>query len=86
MKPRHLIPALLCALLIGYPLSLGPVARIDVMTHPVGFMGSTAAFQAYYAPMMWINPRSPFLRHLLNGYVNLWLPSEIVHSVPPSPD
>jgi len=28
MKPRHLIPALLCALLVAYPVSMGPVSIV----------------------------------------------------------
>ena len=50
MKPRRLIPALLCALLIAYPLSYGPVFIVYYKS------GSPEPrwVEDLYSPLLWV--------------------------------
>jgi len=71
MKPRHLIPAVLCALLIGYPLSLGPAARFIRLNYPYV---PAPKWVVVYTPLQRICEHVPPLDDAMRWYVGLWLP------------
>jgi hypothetical protein len=75
MKPRHLIPAILLALLLAYPLSLGPVVRW-YWQHPKGKYYST--IEAFYRPLAFFCDHVPLAAKAMDQYVELW-----VQRVPP---
>jgi hypothetical protein len=72
MKPRHLIPALLCIVLLSYPLSIGPVARMDQARHPKVW-ATTDGVKAFYGPLLWLVERVPKGAEILNWYIGQWL-------------
>jgi hypothetical protein len=82
MKPRHLIPAvLLVALLLAYPLSLGPVLwwyRIHTKTY---FPNTVILF---YRPLNPFFEHVPFAAKALHGYEELWVPG-MWHKIPALP-
>jgi len=73
MKPRHLLPALFLCLLVGYPLSVGPVARIDIAMHP-GRWDSSPWVYTLYSPLTYLADRVPLVDTLLRKYLTLWAP------------
>jgi hypothetical protein len=72
MKPRHLIPAILMvALLLAYPLSLGPVAKW-YLDRPGNQIPS--AFQTFYAPLFAFCYYVPPAGKAMQWYFELWVP------------
>lgn len=70
MKPRHLIPALLCALLVGYPLSIGPVGW---WYHKHYARGSTPpGWVVIYGPLDWAVDHSTTLGKAMDWYGQMW--------------
>jgi hypothetical protein len=69
MKPRHLIPALLCALLLAYPLSFGPYAR-----YRLGKPATPAFFVNFYRPLVQACLRFRWCGDLMDSYLNFWVP------------
>jgi hypothetical protein len=68
MKQRYPIPALLCALLVAYPLSLGPVAMLYVGGEPPKLLLDL------YVPLNWVVRHSPeTLQETYTWYMELWL-------------
>ena len=68
MKPRHLLLALLCAV-IAYPLSIGPVVLWHGKTHP----GVHAPWIAdFYRPMYDAAGWSPWCLNAADAYIGLW--------------
>jgi len=74
MKPRHLIPTLLCALLIGYPLSVGPAAMFLAKAHPGEF--TPWWFLVFYEPLSRASLKVPFFGKVHGWYMNFWIPSD----------
>jgi hypothetical protein len=68
MKPRHLIPAILLALLIAYPLSAGPVSGY-YFNHK---RQQPAWLDTFYEPLMWATSQSEWLVVPYNWYIVLW--------------
>ena len=73
MKPRHLIPALCCVLLIGYPLSLGPAAWMCARSKPPK---NPPVLVAFYHPLAVLSQRVPWIDEALVRYLELWLPKD----------
>jgi hypothetical protein len=71
MKPRHLILALICGLLLGYPLSMGPVVRANLAKHHGPY---TPVQEKFYAPVFWLASNSPAFGKCLDWYFHLWIP------------
>jgi len=69
MKPRHLIPALLCALLIVYPLSVGPVGMLYNRHYP---RGSVPTWAWIYKPLEWACDHSGAFSGNVDWYLKLW--------------
>jgi hypothetical protein len=74
MRPRHLIAAVLC-LLIAYPLSIGPVMRIEALSYPTEILGAHPEFKEYCAPWLWFNYRFFPSEQLSGQYIDFWLGS-----------
>lgn len=72
MKPRYFFPAMFFLLLVAYPLSVGPAARIHYATNPNG--PPSAAFSAFYAPLNWTRRQWPSLDRALWWYTFQWIP------------
>ncbi len=71
VKPRYLIPALLGALLVAYPLSIGPVLWWFQWKHQVEPRG----FYVFYKPVMDVAYDSPKVMNALRRYAGgNWLP------------
>jgi len=68
MKTRHLIPALLCALLIAYPLSIGPVDSFYYKRERFPSWVGTL-----YFPLNWACAHSETLKGLYEWYIELWM-------------
>jgi hypothetical protein len=75
MKPRNLILALLCLLLIGYPLSLGPVLRFEVWQMKRASPGSDFMLldPPFYIPLHWMRRQCSPLNTALSWYESIWL-------------
>jgi len=72
MKPRHLIPALLCALMIAYPLSEGPVKRFYM--DPENF-GVPLSVWNFYNPVDEACLSCPiFFQRVHFWHLDLWMP------------
>lgn len=74
MKPRHVIPAILLAMLVAYPLSVGPVARwyrfhSDGRVPLLQTMPHWA--RAIYSPLEVARSHSWFLDSAVECYVEL---------------
>jgi len=70
MKPRHLIPALLCALLIAYPLSVGPVMMSFERDNPS--VSGLLRIRHFYFPLIWASEHCQPIGDSLEWYVRLW--------------
>jgi hypothetical protein len=71
MKPRHLILVILpVALLLAYPLSLGPVFKWR-WEHGMQYPSALAAF---YRPLAVICEYVPPAGEAMNRYLELWVP------------
>jgi hypothetical protein len=70
MKPRHLIPVTLCALLIGYPLSKGPAYRWAGHRDDRCFR----AYVKFYEPLTLVAQGWPLFDQMLTAYVYWWAP------------
>jgi hypothetical protein len=71
MKPRHLISViLLVALLLAYPLSLGPVVRW-YHQHPGNHYGE--AIVTFYHPLDVFCDHVPHTREVIQQYRQLWV-------------
>jgi hypothetical protein len=57
---------LVVVLLLGYPLSIGPVAKL-CSPGPAPQM-----IRAFYAPVGWAHDKSPAARAFLDWYEKLW--------------
>jgi hypothetical protein len=68
MKPRHLIPAIL-ALLLAYPLSIGPVGK---WYYPRPRTQYTSAVEAFYRPLFVLCGHLPFGWEVMGRYLQLW--------------
>jgi hypothetical protein len=77
MKPRHLIPALACALLIAYPLSAGPAAWACFRYNPPK---NPPALVAFYRPLAVLCERVPFISQVMSRYLELWIRPKTVFS------
>ena len=56
MKPRQIIPALFCALLVAYPLSIGPaylLLQSNDKRSPEAQIAVVAWIDRIYTPMDW---------------------------------
>jgi hypothetical protein len=79
MKPRHLVGALFCALLLAYSLSVGPVAAWYMNApfrsnyHRDGLELELHKMTNFYAPILWLKDRVPPLQSALSYYVRLWV-------------
>ncbi len=73
MKPRHLISALLGALLLGYLLSIGPVSRYFYRRD-----GRVWWELPFYSPLEYIARELYPLGQPLIWYGRLWLPPEAI--------
>jgi hypothetical protein len=69
MKPRHLISGILLALLLAYPLSLGPAVKWT-RRHPETQYHRTIV--AFYLPLSFICVHVPLARKVMERYVALW--------------
>jgi hypothetical protein len=69
MKPSHLLTSLFCAVFIVYPLSIGPVYRIDLRNHPK----AAHILGAVYAPLLGVAEQSRPFNDALVEYVKLWV-------------
>jgi hypothetical protein len=83
MKPRHVLPAILLAALIAYPLSLGPFARYRYREF-VRLSQITLQFDAnefplktpsFFAPLFWLRQRSKPIDHAMTWHESFWLDS-----------
>jgi hypothetical protein len=72
MKPRHLIPTLFLFLLVAYPLSIGPVLRINYNRHVNGPI-LPPALQAFYSPLWRLCQSWQPAGDALRAYGDLWL-------------
>ena len=69
-SPRHLlgrVAATLLALLLLYPLSVGPAVYLDVK-----LKSDSRVFNRFYAPLLWATKDQP-LDELRNDYVRWWV-------------
>jgi len=66
-----MVAMILCALLLAYPLSLGPVCRYYWMRPEQGFPASALAF---YTPVEWASNNIPLFGIAFNSYLEIWLP------------
>lgn len=71
MNSRRYIASLLCALLLAYPLSMGPVARIQTLRHPGE--GTPHWFFILYYPVLKAAEPFPTVGEIIQGYVELWI-------------
>jgi hypothetical protein len=71
MKPRHFIPAMLLFLLVVYPLSIGPVARIIGAKNDRQFPD---VLLNLYSPVIWLLGHWPKIEAVEVEYVDWWLP------------
>ena len=71
MKPRYLILALFLILLVAYPLSMGPVSRIQTMRHP-GEAPPRWFFALYY-PILRAAKPFPEANDIIQWYIDLWV-------------
>jgi hypothetical protein len=71
MKPRHVIPGTLLALVLAYPLSYGPVFRWYSL-HPEARY--SAAVVNFYAPLVAFRDNVPFAETAMMRYLKLWVP------------
>ena len=91
MKPRHLIAAVICVLLLAYPLSTGPVVMAlhknhlaktppDWVVKALGLNHLTERpprwFVVVYYPLIQACFCSRTIRDALDWYIDLWLPPE----------
>ena len=79
MKPRRLIAVVLCALLIAYPLSFGPVVAgyYKGTAHPPRWM------EGFYVPIGWLCSHSDTVNAVFTWYMWLWIPKDISPSAVP---
>jgi hypothetical protein len=67
MKPRHLIAAALLALLLVYPISIGPANWID------RHRGLPAWVTRFYAPLVDAYLMTPTATKVMHWYIRLWV-------------
>ena len=79
MKPRHLIPAVLCALLVAYPLSEGPLTFMYYKSGSVapGWM------QGFYSPLDWLCEQSETFNRFYSWYMMIWYKADGAEIPPP---
>ena len=53
-------------LLIGYPLSVGPVVAIGENLVPYSWL------RGAYAPLLWLSRRNGWFKDALDGYIEFW--------------
>lgn len=73
MKPRHLGAAFLC-LVLAYPLSFGPVARIYLNAHPKA-SDTSKGINAFYYPVFLLRG-VPVAGPIFDWYEDLWIPPQ----------
>ncbi len=76
MKSRRLISAAVCALLIAYPLSLGPVLRIQIDRKNLlvrNFHTGRIWFPGFYDPLAWLCDHVPLIQSAMSWYLDLWV-------------
>ena len=72
MKPRHVIPALICVLLL-YLLSIGPAYRIWILgAKPSEVKLRLPTYRKVYAPVIWICANSALAKGALDFYGRIW--------------
>jgi hypothetical protein len=77
MKPRHL-PAMLCALLIAYPLSIGPVARFYFRNHRSTDWPDWV--RVFYSPLFDLSDSSKSFGDGFYRYLDWWVPPEKLYA------
>lgn len=76
MKSRPWIPVLFAALLIAYPLSLGPVLRIQVFyDKPLArnFHTGRLFFPRIYDPLAVLCDHVPLIQSAMSWYLEMWV-------------
>ena len=76
MKPRRWIPVFIVATLIAYPLSLGPVLRIQVLFNkPLArnFHTGRIFFPHFYDPLASLCDHVSFIQSAMSWYLDLWV-------------
>jgi hypothetical protein len=68
LKPRHLIPAILLALLIAYPLSAGPAGGFYFAKGPP----YPSWVVTFYQPLTWATSQAKCLTDAYDWYLDLW--------------
>ncbi|MCA9078205.1 MAG: hypothetical protein KDA93_24460 [Planctomycetaceae bacterium] len=64
------LPVLIMLLLLGYPLSTGPVAMLLEM----GWLGPNPSFWSwFYRPLSLVTNRFPLIETLFNHFMNFWI-------------
>jgi hypothetical protein len=72
MKPRHLIPILICALPIAYPLSVGPVTAIAYKAEFFKKNDMPKWWYQLYSPLLFLRRYDSF-EDLWNWYIPVWI-------------
>ena len=76
MKPRLLIPALIVIFLTMYPLSLGPVIRLQTLRggHLArNFHTGRIFFPHFYDPLASLCDHVSFIQGAMSWYLDLWV-------------
>jgi hypothetical protein len=68
MKPRNMIPVLVCSLVLAYPLSAGLYSRAYFLKDPP----PPPALRAFYAPLFELCERFHPMQNAMNWYLALW--------------
>jgi len=68
MNYRAQIATILCALLLAYPLAVGPLARI-YRVRP-----APPALVTLYSPLRWLCDHVPAISIAFQAYLELWQP------------
>jgi len=91
MKPHHLIRVMLLAILVAYPVSMGPVARFylphvivdDSNPRKMPEVAERAdSFWRFYGPVQWCGDHLAPLGVAIDWWVKLWHPWDIFESAP----
>lgn len=80
MKPAHMAAMVLSALLVFYPLSVGPVFRAYYTPSSYGLLGLPDGLQEFYMPLAWICAHSRPIEKFFEWYLRIWM-----HGIEPNP-
>jgi hypothetical protein len=74
MKPARIVAILSAALLVFYPLSVGPVLRAYYSPVAKGYVGMPPALQDFYMPLGWMCDYCRPVEKFFSFYIRLWIP------------